>query len=237
MNKALTQWLKGSTARLIGSGIAILGLAGLSVSGLLAFPHTANLGLYASFGMLALLIIVWRQGLGQSVDALRLPFTPASRSNPHRLAWWQYPLIIVGMLAYGLVAAMLLHAMKLTTVGNDATAHFSGMISVLFASLPQVGIEELVILPLLLIIATLTQRLVAISDTGAIGIGLVISTLAFVVLHGPAYQWHWGQMLLVIGGSRLILSTIFLKSRSIGTTFIIHYSYDASLLIISVLAP
>lgn len=81
--------LKVSDQRLMASGLAILAIAGVSVSGVLNFPHSANLGLYATFGLLALLIVIWRQGLGLTADDLQLPFTNASRKNPHHLRWWQ----------------------------------------------------------------------------------------------------------------------------------------------------
>lgn len=231
--------LKVSDQRLIVSGFAILVIAGVSVSGVLNFPNSANLGLYATFGLLALLIVLWRQGLGLTVDELQLPFTGARRKNPHRLRWWQGALAIVGMIAYGLLAVFGLKLLHIPVVTNQAVAGnaHAGVIMQLFAMLPQVGIEEMVTLSLLLIFSTLSLRWWHLNHHLALGFGLVLSTLIFVLLHFQAYQWHLAQMFIVIGGSRLILSGLFLKVRSVGDVFVIHYLYDALLLVIALLAP
>jgi hypothetical protein len=44
-------------------------------------------------------------------------------------------------------------------------------------------------------------------------------------------------MFIVIGGNRLILSGLFLKTRSVGDVSVIHYFYDALLLVVALLAP
>lgn len=224
---------------LLTSGFTILVIAGVSVSGVLNFPNSANLGLYATFGLLALLIVIWRQGLGLTVDDLRLPFTGASRKNPHCLRWWQGALATIGMMAYGLLAVFGLKFLQVPVVTNQAVtgnAH-AGLIMQLFAMLPQVGIEEMVTLSLLLIFSTLSSRWWHLKQPLALEIGLILSTLIFVLLHFQAYQWHLAQMFIVIGGSRLILSGLFLKTRSVGDVFAIHYLYDALLLVIALLAP
>lgn len=107
----------------------------------------------------------------------------------------------------------------------------------LFAMLPQVGIEEMVTLSLLLIFSTLSSHWWHLQPRLALGIGLIFSTLIFVLLHFQAYQWHLAQMFIVIGGNRLILSGLFLKIRSVGDVSVIHYFYDALLLVIALLAP
>ena len=231
--------LKVSDQRLIASGIAMLVIAGVSVSGVLNFPNSANLGLYATFGLLALLIVIWRQGLGLAADDLSLPFTRVGKSNPYRLRWWQGILAIVGMIVYGLLAVFILKMLQVPVVTNQAVAGnaHAGMIMQLFAMLPQVGIEEMVTLSLLLIFSTLSSRWWHLKQPLALGIGLILSTLIFVLLHFQAYQWHLVQMFIVIGGSRLILSGLFLKTRSVGDVFVIHYLYDALLLVIALLAP
>lgn len=231
--------LKVSDQRLMASGFAILVIAVVSVSGVLNFPNSANLGLYATFGLLALLIVIWRQGLGLTVDDLRLPFTGASRKNPHRLRWWQGALATIGMMVYGLLAVFGLKFLQVPVVTNQAVAGHAhaGMIMQLFAMLPQVGIEEMVTLSLLLIVSTLSSRWWHLKQLLALGIGLILSTLIFVLLHFQAYQWHLAQMFIVIGGSRLILSGLFLKTRSVGDVFVSHYLYDALLLLIALLAP
>lgn len=152
--------LKVSDQRLMASGLAILAIAGVSVSGVLNFPHSANLGLYATFGLLALLIVIWRQGLGLTDDDLQLPFTSASRKNPQRLRWWQGALAIVGIIAYGMLAVLGLKFLHVSVVTNQAVASnaHAGMIMQLFAMLPQVGIEEMVTLSLLLIFSTLSSH-------------------------------------------------------------------------------
>lgn len=230
--------LKVSDQRLLMSGFTILVIAGVSVSGVLNFPNSANLGLYATFGLLALLIVIWRQGLGLTVDDLRLPFTGASRKNPHRLRWWQGILATIGLMVYGLLAVFILKMLQVPVVTNQTAGNaHAGMIMQLFAMLPQVGIEEMVTLSLLLIFSTLSSRWWHLKQHLALGIGLILSTLIFVLLHFQAYQWHLAQMFIVIGGSRLILSGLFLKTRSVGDVFVSHYLYDALLLLIALLAP
>lgn len=231
--------LKVSDQRLIASGFAILVIAGGSVSGVLNFPHSANLGLYATFGLLALLIVIWRRGLGLAADDLQLPFTGARRKNPHRLRWWQGALATIGMMVYGLLAVFILKMLQAPIITNQAVAGnaHAGVIMQLFAMLPQVGIEEMVTLSLLLIFSTLSSRWWHLKQPLALGIGLMLSTLVFVLLHFQAYQWHLAQMFIVIGGSRLILSGLFLKTRSVGDVFVIHYLYDALLIVIALLAP
>lgn len=231
--------LKSSDQRLIGSGLGIVALALVSVSGVLNFPQANNLGLYATFGLLALLIVIWRQGLGLTPNDLQLPFTAASRKNPHRLRWWQGALAIVGMMIYGMLAVFGLKFLQVPVITNQAVAGnaHANIIMQLFAVLPQVGIEEMVTISLLLICSTLSRRWWHLNQHVALGVGLVFSTIVFVLLHFQAYQWHLIQMFLVIGGSRLILSGLFLKTRSVGDVFVSHYLYDALLLVIALLAP
>ena len=231
--------LKVSDQRLMASGLAILAIAGVSVSGMLNFPHSANLGLYATFGLLALLIVIWRQGLGLTADDLQLPFTNASRKNPHHLRWWQGALAIIGMVAYGMLAVFSLKLLQAPVITNQAVAGnaHANLIMQLFAMLPQVGIEEMVTLSLLLIFSTLSSHWWHLQPRLALGIGLMLSTLIFVLLHFQAYQWHLAQMFIVIGGNRLILSGLFLKTRSVGAVSVSHYFYDALLLVVALLAP
>ncbi|WP_125707547.1 hypothetical protein [Lacticaseibacillus porcinae] len=231
--------LKVSDQRLLASGLGIIAIAGVSVSGILNFPQASNLGLYATFALFALLIIIWRRGLGLTADDLQLPFTDARHANPHRLRWWQAVLVIIGMLAYGILSVVILKGLQIPVMANQVVANntHSHVIMPLFAMLPQVGIEEMVTLSLLLIIASLSKRWWHLHRRNALGIGLVISTIIFVLLHFQAYQWHLAQMFIVIGGSRVILSGLFLNSHSVSDVFVCHYIYDALLLTITLLVP
>lgn len=231
--------LKVSNQRLLASGLGIIVIAGVSVSGILNFPHASNLGLYATFALLALLIMIWRRGIGLTADDLQLPFTNARRANPHRLRWWQGLIAIIGILAYGMFAVVILKVLQIPVIANQAVANNpqNHVILQLFAMMPQVGIEEMVTLSLLLVIATLGKRWWHLNRCNALGLGLVLSTIIFVLLHFQAYQWHLAQMFIVIGGSRVILSGLFLKSHSVSDVFLCHYLYDALLLAITLLVP
>lgn len=92
-------------------------------------------------------------------------------------------------------------------------------------SIPQLfGEELLALLPLLAIYAGLIN--LNVSKKVATGIALIVSSAIFGLVHLPAYQWDFVQVIIGLGLVRIPISWLFIKTKNIWLTFLVHYFYD-----------
>lgn len=61
---------------------------------------------------------------------------------------------------------------------------------------------------------------------------LAVSIIVFGMVHFAAYQWNLIQMLVLIGVTRLFLTGAYLYSKSIWTSFAMHYTFDTMFFLI-----
>ena len=104
-----------------------------------------------------------------------------------------------------------------------------GDLAVFFAgTVPQLLGEELVtILPFLAVLSGMIA--LRAPRPVAIGVAWLSTSLLFGALHLPTYQWRLGQVLLVIGAARVVLTGAYLLTRNIWSSFIAHLAHDWTL--------
>lgn len=60
----------------------------------------------------------------------------------------------------------------------------------------------------------------------AVILALVLAGLLFGLYHGEAYDWHWAQMLIVIGLGQVITLFGYLKTKNVLVAYLSHLIYD-----------
>ncbi len=60
----------------------------------------------------------------------------------------------------------------------------------------------------------------------AVILALVLASLLFGLYHGQAYDWHWAQMLVVIGLGQIITLFGYLKTKNVLVSYLSHLIYD-----------
>ncbi len=180
--------------------------------------------------------------VGLQLAGLALAVGPAWTALFRRPRWCD---VLVGLAAVPLVMGVpALMAFLVVGPGNlvgnpviGAAAHLtaaSGMERFAIAAVQLVGEELVTILPLLVVLALLYRA--GLPRGPAIAIAALATALTFGALHLPTYQWHLGQALLVIGAARLVLTAVFLLTRSFWASTVAHVANDWAILAMAMLA-
>ena len=90
-------------------------------------------------------------------------------------------------------------------------------------------IEELIAVTAFLAILALANRYWHLSRNASIWVGLGISIIVFGIIHFSAYDWHWAQMILLIGMSRLFDTGVYIRTKNIWISYIMHFLWDSIL--------
>ena len=87
------------------------------------------------------------------------------------------------------------------------------------------GEELITIIPFLALLTFLTARCGLSRRVAIIG-AWIGSAMLFGALHLSTYQWHLGQVLLIIGTARLVLTVPYLITKNIWSSTIAHITND-----------
>ncbi|WP_430612540.1 CPBP family glutamic-type intramembrane protease [Enterococcus sp. DIV0876] len=86
--------------------------------------------------------------------------------------------------------------------------------------------EELLAIISFLALAALARHYGHMTRNTSIIIGWVGSILLFGLLHYQAYDWNLVQMFLLIGMSRVFDTAIYIRTKNIMLSFLVHFIYD-----------
>jgi membrane protease YdiL (CAAX protease family) len=149
---------------------------------------------------------------------------PTARDIWIGLAFAPFTLLISAIVALGvmrvqLTAANPIAAILLQLHGGDLTLFIA-------ATAPQILGEELItIIPFIALLTFLSVRC-GLSRKVAILGAWIGSAALFGLLHLSTYQWHLGQVLLIIGTARLVLTIPYLITKNIWSSTIAHITND-----------
>lgn len=139
-------------------------------------------------------------------------------------------IVALGMMRLELTAANPVVAMMHQLQGADLALSIA-------ATAPQLLGEELItIIPFLALLTLLTARCGLSRRVAIIG-AWIGSALLFGALHLPTYQWHLGQVLLIIGTARLVLTVPYLITKNIWSSTIAHITNDWLIFAVVLILP
>lgn len=122
-------------------------------------------------------------------------------------------------------------------VVSHAQAH--GLQSFLLNALTNIpsllGEEFIALLPFLALLYFFYQRMHW-SRNASIGLALLLSSLIFGLVHLPTYQWNWLQAIFVIGLGRVIVTSAYIRTKSIWASYIVHFTFDMVIFLLAFLA-
>ena len=128
------------------------------------------------------------------------------------------------------------------TAANPAVAilrqlHGGDLALFIAASAPQIMGEELItIIPFIAVLSFLSTRC-GVSRKAAIFGAWIGSAVLFSALHLSTYQWHLGQVLLIIGTARLVLTVPYLITKNIWSSTIAHITNDWLIFAVVLILP
>lgn len=128
-------------------------------------------------------------------------------------------IVAVGVMRLGLTAANPAAAIIVQLRGLD-------LVLFLASTAPQLLGEELVTAIPFLALLTLGVNAMKLSRRNAIILAWIGSAVLFGALHLSTYQWHLGQVLLIIGTARLVLTLPFLITKNLWVSTIAHLTND-----------
>ncbi len=148
---------------------------------------------------------------------------PTARDIWIGLAFAPLTLLISGIVAVGVMRLGL-------TSANPAAAillqlHGADLALFVAATAPQLLGEELVTIIPFLALLTLLSHLKSPRKV-AILVAWIGSAALFGMLHLSTYQWHLGQVLLIIGAARLVLTIPYLITKNLWSSTIAHIAND-----------
>lgn len=124
-------------------------------------------------------------------------------------------IIALGVMRTQLTAANPVAAILLQLDGGERALFIA-------ATAPQILGEELItIIPFIALLTFLSVRC-GLSRKAAILGAWIGSAVLFGALHLSTYQWHLGQVLLIIGTARLVLTVPYLITKSVWSSTIAH---------------
>lgn len=125
------------------------------------------------------------------------------------------------------------------TSANPIKNAFEGSITdsllVLFKTIFMLIGEELFVTVPLIIIVILLVKKVKISQSSAVIVATIITSLLFGAIHLPTYQWNLFQSFVIIGLTRIPFTIATLKTNSMLSGVIAHIAYDWSGFILIIL--
>lgn len=216
--------------------LIVLAMAAAGFAGLMIAPTLApgRLGGWIGIALfVALPLFGLRAAAGKHWIALF--HWPTARDIWIGLAFAPCTLLVSGIVALGvmrleLTAANPIAAIMLQLHGADLAVFIA-------ATAPQLLGEELItIIPFIALLTFLTARC-GLSRRVAIGGAWIGSALLFGALHLSTYQWHLGQVLLIIGTARLVLTVPYLITKNIWSSTIAHITNDWLIFAVVLILP
>lgn len=128
-------------------------------------------------------------------------------------------IVALGVMRTQLTAANPVAAILLQLHGGDLAAFVA-------ATAPQILGEELITIIPFIALLTLLSAGRRLPRKAAIVGAWIGSALLFGALHLSTYQWHLGQVLLIIGTARLVLTVPYLITKNIWSSTIAHLTND-----------
>lgn len=205
--------------------LVVLAMSAAGFAALMAAPSLApgRLGGWIGIALFVLLPLGGlRAAAGKHWTAL-FP-RPTARDVWIGLAFAPCTLLVSALVALGVMRTQL-------TAANPVAAillQLDGGERALFiaATAPQILGEELItVIPFIALLTFLSVRC-GLSRKAAILGAWIGSAVLFGALHLSTYQWHLGQVLLIIGGARLVLTIPYLITKSVWSSTIAHIAND-----------
>jgi len=128
-------------------------------------------------------------------------------------------IVALGVMRTQLTAANPVAAILLQLHGGDLAVFVA-------ATAPQILGEELITIIPFIALLTLLSAGRRLPRKAAIVGAWIGSALLFGALHLSTYQWHLGQVLLIIGTARLVLTVPYLITKNIWSSTIAHIAND-----------
>ena len=158
------------------------------------------------------------------------------RKSDIPIIFWGFLFSFVIAIASAIILKNLHVPLSSNPIHKDFVGDIPSILIRLLKTLPQLlGEELLTLLPFLMIIRLGTYHGMPEKTTAIIG--LLITSIAFGLLHLSAYNWNLLQCLLVISLARIPFTLAFIKSKSVTVSWIIHVLYDWATFIIGILLP
>lgn len=139
-------------------------------------------------------------------------------------------LIFLSQVVYSLTMSSVLAALNLTAENRAALEyaklpHTPKVFSILaLDNFSNLMIEEIISIFFFLTINAILFRYLKRST--AIGLAWILSGVLFSLLHFDAYNWHLAQMFLIIGVERLFMTGVYIRTRNLWISFMLHYIFD-----------
>lgn len=216
----------GEPTRISALGwLMILALSAAGYAALMAAPGLLP-GRFGGWIGVALFVALPLAGLraaaGQHWAAL-FP-RPTARDVWIGLAFAPCTLLVSAIVALGVMRLEL-------TAANPAAAillqlHGGELALFIAATAPQILGEELITIIPFIALLTLFSGRCGVSRKVAILGAWIGSAVLFGALHLSTYQWHLGQVLLIIGAARLVLTVPYLITKSVWSSMIAHLTND-----------
>ena len=160
---------------------------------------------------------------------------PTARDIWIGLAFAPCTLLVSGIVALGVMRLELTAANPVVALMHQL--HGADLALFIAATAPQLLGEELItIIPFLALLTFLTARCGLSRRVAIIG-AWIGSALLFGALHLSTYQWHLGQVLLIIGTARLVLTVPYLITKNIWSSTIAHITNDWLIFAVVLIAP
>ncbi|MDP3593743.1 CPBP family intramembrane glutamic endopeptidase [Phenylobacterium sp.] len=216
---------------LIVLATAAAGFAGLTLAPTLAPGRVGGWIGIALFVALPLLGL--RVAAGRHWTALF--HRPTARDIWIGLAFAPCTLLVSGIVALGVMRLELTAANPVVALMHQL--HGADLALFIAATAPQLLGEELItIIPFLALLTFLTARCGLSRRVAIIG-AWIGSAMLFGALHLSTYQWHLGQVLLIIGTARLVLTVPYLITKNIWSSTIAHITNDWLIFAVVLIAP
>ncbi len=228
-------YYQGRPALLSNSGcLLVLAACAAGFAALLAVPHLIP-GAAGGWAGAILFVVLQLAGLALAVGPAWRAIFRRPRFREVLLALGCVPLLVIvpGAMAILVVGKLNLAANPgILAIGAMSPMHAA---NVMATSAVQLLGEELVTILPFLVLLTLLHRAGA-KPWLALGTSWVVTSLAFGALHLSTYDWHFGQALLVIGTSRLILTGVYVLTRNVWASTITHVAHDLTGMALAMLA-
>lgn len=216
---------------LIVLATAAAGFAGLTLAPTLAPGRVGGWIGIALFVALPLLGL--RVAAGRHWTALF--HRPTARDIWIGLAFAPCTLLVSGIVALGVMRLELTAANPVVALMHQLRG--ADLALFIAATAPQLLGEELItIIPFLALLTFLTARCGLSRRVAIIG-AWIGSAMLFGALHLSTYQWHLGQVLLIIGTARLVLTVPYLITKNIWSSTIAHITNDWLIFAVVLIAP
>ncbi|GAB6092859.1 CPBP family glutamic-type intramembrane protease [Furfurilactobacillus curtus] len=163
----------------------------------------------------------------------------------HRVSgkeWRHTLLLFLLQLIYSGLIQIIFAAFQAKTQANANAAQIGGpdrwplFFQSTFSDLFSLMNEEIVAIGVFLAFAAILLQQFHLKRNVAIWSALGVSMFVFGMVHFVTYDWNIPQMLFVIGVSRLFVTGSYIYSKSIWTSFAMHFTLDTAIFLLATLA-